>query len=64
MMSESLWLWRSYFASKGLSFLLCQRYITLPKLSGGPNEIIYVQYQVHGGDSVNDASDHDTFGGN
>lgn len=60
MMSERLWLWRSYFASKGLSFLLSQRYKPLPRLLGGPNEIIYVQ----GGDSVNDANDHDAFRGN
>lgn len=64
MMGECLWLWGSYFALWGLSFLLCQRYLLLPRLLGGLNEIIYVQYQVHGGDLVNDGSDHDAFRGN
>lgn len=55
------WLCRSYFALWGLGFLQLQRYLPLPRLTGRLNELVWIQYWVHNGDSGNDGSDHDAF---
>lgn len=52
------------FCFRGPKFPPRPKELTSSKVGGGLNEILYVPYQEHAGDSENDANDCDTFRGN